>query len=75
VPVAIQQALDNETRTGGGLAGVVWPAAGAALALLTTAAAAYLVSVRLYRSSEAGLAATRVMALRRETKPVKSICV
>ncbi len=66
VPVAVQQTIDN------GLAGpepdleLVRLACGlAALAVLVTALASYLMNVRLYRTTEDGLAALRVRAFRR----------
>ncbi|WP_250280010.1 ABC transporter ATP-binding protein [Frankia sp. Cppng1_Ct_nod] len=66
VPIAVQQTIDR------GLAGgratdlsVVWTAvAGAAVAIVVTALAAYRMNVRLYRSSEAALATLRVRAFR-----------
>ncbi|MCW2608084.1 MAG: putative ABC-type multidrug transport system, ATPase and permease component [Frankiales bacterium] len=66
VPVAVQQTIDN------GLSGaepdlpLVRLACGlAALAVLVTAVANYLMNVRLYRTTENGLAALRVRAFRR----------
>ncbi|MFK0195193.1 ABC transporter ATP-binding protein [Kitasatospora sp. NPDC090308] len=64
LPVALQRALDGATRDGAGTGAVVWPVVGAGVAVVTTAAAGYWVSVRLYRASEAGLAATRTSAFR-----------
>jgi putative ABC transport system ATP-binding protein len=67
VPIAVQQTIDH------GLSGpgapdyaLVRVACGlAALAVLVTAFANYLMNVRLYRTSESGLAALRVRAFRR----------
>ncbi|QMU67377.1 ABC transporter ATP-binding protein [Streptacidiphilus sp. P02-A3a] len=64
LPIAVQQALDHATSPGDSTGAVVWPVAGAAIAVTVTAITSYWVSVRLYRSSEAGLAATRVSAFR-----------
>ncbi|MEU6381191.1 ABC transporter ATP-binding protein [Streptomyces sp. NPDC046909] len=66
VPVTVQQAIDR------GITGPQGPEPGtvarlallAAVAVALTAAAAYGVSVRLYRSSEAGLAESRVRVFR-----------
>ncbi|MCW2777160.1 MAG: transporter related protein, partial [Frankiales bacterium] len=66
VPVAVQQTIDN------GLSGpspdlpLVRLACGlAGLAVVVTAVANYLMNVRLYRTTENGLAALRVRAFRR----------
>jgi ATP-binding cassette, subfamily B, bacterial len=66
VPVAVQQTLDR------GLSGrapdlelVRWSVGLAALALLVTAVANYRMNVRLYRTTENGLAALRTRAFRR----------
>lgn len=66
VPVTVQQAIDRGiTGPGGPEPGVVARLALlAALATVLTAAAAYGVSRRLYRSSEAGLAESRVKVFR-----------
>jgi putative ABC transport system ATP-binding protein len=66
VPVAVQQTVD------GGLLGPAGPDAGrvrasvllAAVAVLMTAGAAYLLNVRLFRTTESGLASLRVRAFR-----------
>ncbi|MEZ0066906.1 ATP-binding cassette subfamily B protein [Streptacidiphilus sp. MAP12-20] len=64
LPITVQRALDGGVRHGGGTAAVVWPVAGAMVAVLLTAACSYAVSIRLYRVSETGLAASRVSAFR-----------
>jgi ATP-binding cassette subfamily B protein len=67
VPVAVQQTIDNGLRgpDGPDLA-LVRLASGLALAaVLVTAVANYLMNVRLYRTTENGLAALRVRAFRR----------
>ncbi|MCO6005901.1 ABC transporter ATP-binding protein/permease [Actinoallomurus purpureus] len=66
VPVAVQQTLDRGLRTHGGadigfIRTAVIISAGA---VVMTAVAAYLMNVRLYRTSENGLAALRVRAFR-----------
>ena len=66
VPVAVQQTVD------GGLLGAGGPDPGrvrasvllAAVAVLMTAGAAYLLNVRLFRTTESGLASLRVRAFR-----------
>jgi len=66
VPVAVQQTVD------GGLLGATGPDPGrvrdsvllAAVAVLLTAGAAYLLNVRLFRTTESGLASLRVRAFR-----------
>jgi putative ABC transport system ATP-binding protein len=67
VPVAVQQTIDHGlTGPGGPDLGLVRTAVVlAALAVLVTAVAAYLMNVRLYRTTENGLAALRVRAFRR----------
>ena len=67
VPVAVQQTIDHGlSRPGSPDLGLVRMACGlAALAVLVTAFANYLMNVRLYRTSESGLAALRVRAFRR----------
>ncbi|MDT7570521.1 MAG: ATP-binding cassette, subfamily bacterial [Actinomycetota bacterium] len=67
VPVAVQQTIDHGlNRPGSPDLGLVRLACGlAALAVLVTAFANYLMNVRLYRTSESGLAALRVRAFRR----------
>jgi putative ABC transport system ATP-binding protein len=67
VPVAVQQTIDHGlNRPGSPDLDLVRLACGlAALAVLVTAYANYLMNVRLYRTSESGLAALRVRAFRR----------
>jgi putative ABC transport system ATP-binding protein len=67
VPVAVQQTIDHGlNRPGSPDLGLVRVACGlAALAVVLTAAANYLMNVRLYRTTESGLAALRVRAFRR----------
>ncbi|MDX6197044.1 MAG: ATP-binding cassette, subfamily bacterial [Actinomycetota bacterium] len=67
VPVAVQQTIDHGlNRPGSPDLALVRVACGlAALAVLVTAVANYLMNVRLYRTSESGLAALRVRAFRR----------
>jgi len=66
VPVAVQQTIDRGLRSGAGpdLGFVRLMCLLAALAVLLTASAAYLMNVRLYRSTESGLATLRVRAFR-----------
>ncbi len=66
VPIAVQQALDHGIRAAGGPRPrvVAELAAVTGAVVLLTAAVAYLMNVRLYRTSENGLAALRVMAFR-----------
>jgi ATP-binding cassette subfamily B protein len=67
VPVAVQQTIDHGlNRPGSPDLGLVRTAcAVAALAVVVTAAANYFMNVRLYRTSENGLAALRVRAFGR----------
>jgi ATP-binding cassette subfamily B protein len=67
VPIAVQQTIDHGlNRPGSPDLHLVRIACGlAALAVLLTAVANYLMNVRLYRTSEGGLAALRVRAFRR----------
>jgi putative ABC transport system ATP-binding protein len=67
VPVAVQQTIDHGLNRPGSpdLALVRVACALAALAVAVTAVANYLMNVRLYRTSENGLAALRVRAFRR----------
>jgi len=67
VPVAVQQTIDHGlNRPGRPDVALVQMACGlAALAVLVTAGANYLVNVRLYRTTENGLLALRVRAFRR----------
>jgi ABC-type multidrug transport system fused ATPase/permease subunit len=65
VPVAVQQTLDRGLVAGGVDVGVVAVCAAlAAVAVCTTALAAYLMNVRLYRTSENALATLRVKGFR-----------
>ena len=66
VPVAVQQTVDRGLSAPGGpdLGLVRWAVLLATLAVLATAAAAYGMNVRLYRSTESGLASLRVRAFR-----------
>ncbi len=66
VPITIQQTVDGGLTTPGGPdVGFVRTMVGlAALAVLVTGAAAYFMNVRLYRSTERGLASLRVRAFR-----------
>ena len=66
VPVAVQQTIDNGLSGPEPDLGLVRLACGlAALAVLVTAGASYVMNVRLYRTTENGLAALRVRAFRR----------
>ncbi len=66
VPVAVQQTLDRGLRARGGpdVGFVRLAVAVCAAAVVVTAVAAYLMNVRLYRTSESGLAALRIRAFR-----------
>jgi ATP-binding cassette subfamily B protein len=66
VPIAVQQTIDRGLRTepGPDLVLVRSMVALAVVAVLVTALAAYLMNVRLYRSTESGLASLRVKAFR-----------
>ena len=67
VPIAVQQTIDHGLKGPGGpdLALVRLACGLAALAVVATAVANYLTNVRLYRTTENGLAALRVAAFRR----------
>ena len=67
VPLAVQQTIDHGLNRPGApdLPLVRWACGLAALAVLVTAVANYLMNVRLYRTTESGLAALRVRAFRR----------
>jgi ATP-binding cassette, subfamily B, bacterial len=66
VPVAVQQTIDHGLTDGSpDLALVRWSVGLAALALVGTAVANYRMNVRLYRTTENGLAALRTRAFRR----------
>lgn len=66
VPIAVQQTVDRGLSRSGGpdLAFVRSTAAVAGVAVVATAVSAYLMNVRLYRTTETGLAALRVRAFR-----------
>jgi putative ABC transport system ATP-binding protein len=66
IPIAVQQTLDHGIRAAGGPnQGLVAVLVGvSAVAVGLTAVFAYLLNVRLYRTSERGLAALRVRAFR-----------
>jgi ATP-binding cassette, subfamily B, bacterial len=66
VPIAVQQTIDRGLLRPGGadLAFVRWMCLAAGVAVLVTAGAAYLMNVRIFRASEAGLATLRVHAFR-----------
>ncbi|WP_433185302.1 ABC transporter ATP-binding protein [Actinoallomurus sp. CA-150999] len=66
VPVAVQQTLDSGLRAKGGpdIGFIRTAVIVCAVAVVVTALAAYLMNVRLYRTSENGLAALRVRAFR-----------
>jgi ATP-binding cassette subfamily B protein len=65
VPIAVQQTIDHGLNGPTVDVGLVRRATGAAaVGLLVTMVAAYLMNVRLYRSTETGLAALRVRAFR-----------
>jgi putative ABC transport system ATP-binding protein len=67
VPLAVQQTLDRGLLDDGGpdLGRVGWIVAGCAVAVVVTAAAAYFLNYRLFRTTETALAALRVRAFRR----------
>ncbi|HWG92973.1 MAG TPA: ABC transporter transmembrane domain-containing protein, partial [Mycobacteriales bacterium] len=66
VPVAVQQTIDRGLSGPSPDLGLVrWSVGLAALALLVTAVANYRMNVRLYRTTENGLAALRTRAFRR----------
>ena len=66
VPIVVQRTIDDGLRATGGpdLALVRRSVALAAVAVLITTGAAYLMNVRLYRTTETGLAALRTRAFR-----------
>ncbi|QLQ10452.1 MAG: ABC transporter ATP-binding protein [Nocardioidaceae bacterium] len=66
VPIAVQQTLDHGLGTGEGIdTGFTTRMAGIALvAIVVTAAASYLMTARLFRSAERGLATLRIKAFR-----------
>jgi len=66
VPVTVQQTIDHGFRAAGGpdLGLVGWAVAAATVAVTITATCGYLMNIRLYRSTEAGLRTLRVRAFR-----------
>ncbi|WP_295659311.1 ABC transporter ATP-binding protein [uncultured Nocardioides sp.] len=66
VPVAVQQTLDRGLAGPGGpdVSFVVWMGVLCALAIAVTSVASYLMTSRLFRSSERGLATLRIKAFR-----------
>lgn len=66
VPVAVQQALDRGIGAEGGPDPwfTLWMSLGAAMAILVTGVASYLMTARLFVASERGLATLRVKAFR-----------
>jgi len=66
VPIAVQQTIDHGLRGPHGvdIGAIRATTAAAAATVLATMVAAYLMNVRLYRSTETGLAALRVRAFR-----------
>lgn len=66
VPLAVQQTVDTGILAPGGVdtTRVVWLVSAAAIVLLLAGTCSALVNVRLFRSTEAGLASLRVKAFR-----------
>jgi ATP-binding cassette subfamily B protein len=66
VPIAVQQTVDRGLLNPDGpdLEFVRWMCLGAGVAVLVTAGCAYLMNLRLFRASEAGLATLRTTAFR-----------
>jgi ATP-binding cassette, subfamily B, bacterial len=66
VPIAVQQTVDRGLLNPAGpdLGFVRWMCLAAGIAVLATACCAYLMNVRLFRASEAGLATLRTIAFR-----------
>lgn len=66
VPIAVQQTLDSglSSPEGPNLSFVLWMGVACLAGLVTTAAASYLMTSRLFRSSENGLASLRIKAFR-----------
>ncbi len=66
VPIAVQQTIDSGLLASGGpdVGRVAWLISGAAAALLVAAVCSAWVNIRLFRSTEAGLASLRVRAFR-----------
>ncbi|MFC6285636.1 ABC transporter ATP-binding protein [Nocardioides sp. GCM10027113] len=66
VPIAVQQTLDRGLRGPGGpdVSFVVWMGVAAAAAIALTSGASYLMTSRLFTTSERGLATLRIKAFR-----------
>jgi ATP-binding cassette, subfamily B, bacterial len=66
VPIAVQQTVDRGLLNPAGpdLWFVQWMCLAAGVAVLVTAGCAYLMNIRLFRASEAGLATLRTLAFR-----------
>ena len=66
VPIAVQQTLDRGLNASGGprLSFVVWLGLGATVVIAVTSVASYLMTRRLFTTSERGLATLRVKAFR-----------
>jgi len=66
VPVAVQQTLDRGLNAPGGpdVSFTAWLGAVAAIAVVVTSVASYLMTMRLFRTSERGLATLRTKAFR-----------
>ena len=66
VPIAVQQTLDKGLNGPDGprLSYVVWLGVAAALAIVVTSVASYLMTTRLFTTSERGLATLRIKAFR-----------
>jgi len=66
VPIAVQQTLDKGLNGPDGprLSYVVWLGLAAALAIVVTSGASYLMTTRLFSTSERGLATLRIKAFR-----------
>lgn len=66
VPIAVQQTIDGGLLKAGGpdVRYIEWVAALTAVAVVVTALCSYLMNVRLYRSTEGGLATLRIKAFR-----------
>jgi putative ABC transport system ATP-binding protein len=66
VPIAVQQTIDGGLMRAGGadLTFVRWMCLVAGVAIVVTAGSAYLMNVRIFRATEAGLATLRTKAFR-----------
>jgi putative ABC transport system ATP-binding protein len=66
VPIAVQQTIDKGLRAEGGpdVAFIRTAVLASAVVVLVTALAAYLMNVRLYKTTESGLATLRIKAFR-----------